>query len=295
MIRTTASIYDILDSRVVAFAGSIASIIGLGYIVYEMLHGVQIELYQKILYCLLLLIFFATALYSFRVRSDKQAVEKCFYQMHEINHLYRNTLCQMFSERDPISDTTVLLQNERTVLEAVCQRIAVIYSTLTRRPCVVTFKLLTKNGNRYFCETYVRSEMKSTRDDDHPKVFEVKTGANSAFDDSLKFVPGRPSFYHSPDLTKDKEYRNQRPNWINYYKSTIVVPVRYADTNKVGQDGATEDVGFLAVDTLSRNRLKKGFQVQILCAFADQMFNFIQLMRGNYCIARKSVSGNAKA
>lgn len=287
MIKTTSTLYDILESRTVSFVGSIASVIGLIIVIYQIFSGSKIEFYQKAAYSLLLIIFLAIAFYSILIRSNKQALEKSFYQMHAINHLYRNTLCQMFSEKNTAPDTTTLLQNERTTLEAVCQRIATIYSTLTRRTCTVTLKLLTKGENKLYCETYVRSEMKSTRDDDHPKIFEVKTGANSAFDEALRYIPGRPSYFYSSDLTKNSEYRNQRPNWKSYYKSTLVVPVRYADSSKVGQNDVTDDVGFLCVDSMSRNRLKNGFHVQILCAFADQMFNFVKLMRGNYHIAKK--------
>ena len=289
MNLATDKVYDILESKIVAFTGAIASIIGLLIAFWQVRDGAPIQFSQLAVYSALFLVAIFVGFYSVRVRSDKQALSSTFQHFHEINHLYRDVLTKEFKRNVSLSDSTSLLQQERYTLEAVCQRISTIFQLLTRRRCVVTLKLITENQGHYSTETYVRSEAKSIRENDHPKVFELKTGANSAFDEAMKFIPGDVSYFYSADLIKDDKlgkYRNQRPSWRKHYQSAIVVPVRFADPQKVGQNDATDDIGFLCVDTKSRNRLKDGFHVQILCAFADQMYNFMQLMRGQFNIAQ---------
>jgi hypothetical protein len=44
-------------------------------------------------------------------------------------------------------------------------------------------------------------------------------------------------------------------------------------------------LGFLAVDTMSENRLNNTYQMQMLAAYAHQMYNFMSLMRGKYSLA----------
>ena len=144
--------------------------------------------------------------------------------------------------------------------------------------------MLREAEGRVFCATYQRSEENCERDAWSPKEFEVKTGLNTAFDRALIYAPAKISHFHSPDLTKEKDYRNQRDNWSHIYQSAIVVPIRCIDHSKVGTKNESDDLGFLCIDTLSTNRLNDTWHIELMASFADQMYNFVSLMRGRYAL-----------
>jgi hypothetical protein len=173
-------------------------------------------------------------------------------------------------------------ENERKTLKSVCQKIAKVYTAFTHCPCTVTVKLVTGVGDKTFCETYERSEENCERDAGPPRQFEVGTGANTGFDRAILYVPGQVSHFHSADLRKDKDYRNQRDHWADSYLSAIVVPIRSVNPTKIGTKDSSDNIGFLCVDTPSTYRLNNTWHVDLLASFADQMYNFISLMRGNY-------------
>ena len=62
--------------------------------------------------------------------------------------------------------------------------------------------------------------------------------------------PGETSHFFSADLVKDEanSCRNERPNWEQFYRTAIVVPIRFIDRHKVGQPEVSDHIGFLAVD-----------------------------------------------
>jgi hypothetical protein len=137
----------------------------------------------------------------------------------------------------------------------------------------------------------VRSETNCKRDEGRPEVFELLTGQNTAFDRCMECNPGTTSHFFSADLIKDRKegrYSNQRTNWEKFYVSAIVVPIRYVNVERLGQPRASDHIGFLAVDTMSTNRLNGTYHVELLAAFADQVYNFMSLMRGKYSVPRAS-------
>jgi hypothetical protein len=121
---------------------------------------------------------------------------------------------------------------EKETLQAVCATIQTMLNDLTHADCLVTIKLIFKEGSGSTnCETYVRSQPICGRDEGGPRRYEVGTGANTAFDMALHYSEGVVSCFFSPDLTREKNYRNQRPNWEEYYRSCLVVPIRYIAKN----------------------------------------------------------------
>ena len=70
-----------------------------------------------------------------------------------------------------------------------------------------------------------------------------------------------------------------------------MVPLRARPCN-IANGGNVEgdDIGFLCIDSDSRYRLNGGFHVEILAAFADQLYNFFSFMRGTY----KASAGDEK-
>lgn len=285
---TTDKIYDFLENKTVSFTGAIASILALILFLVQQTFGPPIQLYQAIIYVSILVFALAWGVYSYRVRSTNIMLGEVLIKFHEINHMYRDFIVQVFQNSLPMTDpsfTSFIFLKQREILQAVCERIATCYTLLIRRQCVVTLKLITRIDHRYYAETFVRSEANSHRDTEHPRLFEINTGINIALDEALRITPGRPTHFYSADLVKDykiHKFDTQRRYWDKYYKSAIVVPVRYTYPDRVGQANATDDTGLLIVDTKSRNRLNDHIHVHILCAFADQIYVFMKLMQNRF-------------
>ena len=225
------------------------------------------------------------------IHIENRRLKDAFKYFREINLIYRDSLFDAFYGNDPmnIKDRKALMGIETKTLSSVCQRISNIFGRLTGRDCMIAVKLLTKKEDgTLYATTCSRSEDHSERDKPSPKESQVNTGRNTAFDCALDpKTTGRIPYFYSADLLKLRAhggYNNERSRWERYYKSAIVVPIQCS-----GVPGKLErnDIGLLCVDTKSRNRLNDSYHVEIMAAFADQMYNFISLMRGNYTVSTK--------
>jgi hypothetical protein len=230
---------------------------------------------------------FVAMVYSIRVRQENIAIRRIPATIHRINHDYRDALSVLFGSPAVVPTDEMRTKNEVQILESVCQRLAVLFQQLTKKPCTVTVKLTRKTDGHTYCSTLVRSERLCLRDAAGQIVqFSLNTGRNSALDTALRYTPGRKSYFFSSDLTKEKDgaYNNERQGWKQFYRSEIVCPIRYVKASADGRPPTSEDLGFLIVDTLSVNRLNDGFHLELLAACADQMYNFMSLLRGTYSV-----------
>ena len=69
--------------------------------------------------------------------------------------------------------------------------------------------------------------------------------------DFLRILTGEVDYYHSNDLTAERHYRNQNPEWQKQYNSTLVVPIwihRPAHPEP-------EFYGFFTVDSPNKNKI----------------------------------------
>ncbi len=259
----------------------IVSFMSFGVVMRDVLSNITPNMGSIFVMVAALLFFAVTHYYSLKVRGDNQIFEEIAKYFREINSLYRETLFQCFWEGSKALSIDEKLSSEKQALKAVCQIIARIFSKLLYgKECTVTVKLLTEEeGGISYATTYVRNYDSCERDVDDHRKYEVNTGRNSGLDQALKNKPaGKLSYFHSADLSKEKEYSNQREDYINWYKSTIVVPIRCPRRGERG----TQNYGFLTIDTMTRHRLNNGHHVVMLTALAEQIFNFMALMRGDY-------------
>lgn len=267
----------------VTLAG-IASIISFIWFMFEKLSN-QPYILSSIFLFISLIILFSAYIYSIKVRTENIALREIAGVFNKINHIYRDTLRDMFSSEEPTTDPGDLLVEERNTLLSVCQRASYIFSRVIGHECMVTIKLLTEENNKKFAQTYVRSLEKCERDKQTKIKYEVGTGENTAFDRAvIQRTDDRPSHYYSGDLTKENGYSNQRQHFKRFYRSTIVVPIRGKNKGKEGTHDEYDMVGYLCVDTKSLNRLKNDYHLQMLSSLAGQMYNFMSLMRGKYTV-----------
>ena len=219
---------------------------------------------------------------------DHLRLRNCGPLLHEINHIYRDALFKSLSAKQggaPRWEMKQLLELERATLAEACGKIGELFTSLTGRQCVVTVKLLAKGeGDKRICFTWVRSRSGIYRPLGSEEGYTVGDGQNTGFDMALRLRSSAPMHFHSPDLIalqKRGLYRNARPGWERLYKSTIVVPIIAGEDQENGADV----IGFLCVDSLSRNRLNATYHVEFLAAFADQMYNYVNLMRRGYTLS----------
>ena len=227
-------------------------------------------------------------IYSIRVRWENMSLRKMSQVFYEINLLYKEQLQRCFGAPTPTIDPRTRLEGEKETLGSVCQRISKIYTMAIGRPCLVTIKLVGKSDDGLYVQTYVRSESQCLRDQTMPNKFILNTNQNTCYDDAtLPGVGAKPSHYFSPNLRDDENYNSQRLKHLQYYKSILVVPIRGELSRPDSLEKVTDLVGFLAVDTMSTNRLNSTYHLYMLAALSHQIYNFISLMRGQYSILAK--------
>ncbi len=129
-------------------------------------------------------------------------------------------------------------------------------------------------------KTLVRSKNTSR---DRKRINEgITVGKNTDF---KHLCDGTNIWYHGVDLKKLYEmgqYETEADvrDWQSKYNSTIVVPIRYYDTNN--GTPIHDILGFLCID--SKNKIEHwddthSLELQFLAIFADSIYNYIKLFR----------------
>ena len=251
MNSTSKTVHEIVQNPWVNFIATLATIASFGWLLYDKISVTpeQQRFAPLVIFSAALVIFVAVNLYSFKIRRLMRDYLRIPSHLHRINHLYRDSLSNICGGHGNPLKKDEVLQDKTTTLTKVCDHIAEIFERFISKECQVTVKLLGKDSDGLFCETYTRNGGKNERDQAPPGKFRVLTGENTAFDTALMVTMGnKPSHYWSPDLSKEKHYKNQRQGYLDFYKSVIVVPIRYAIPTKKGCRDGTDDIGFLCVD-----------------------------------------------
>lgn len=283
MNATLSNVYDLLENRLLTLVSTLGGVLSLPLVILDWVDVISMAAWQWVIAvaCILAAAIWGAA--SIRLRLQVDGLRDCFTEFHAINHLYRDTLANCFMSENAGRSEVLWSQEESDTLHAVCQRIQRIFELLIRRPCVVTVKWM---SDQHHAETLVRSVSKSKRDNaDEMCLFKVGQGRNTALDEA-RDSGCSPARFCAPDLTKLKGYENQRRDWRSFYRSAIVVPIRCRrrESDTDGSDFAVDIIGFLCVDTMHSNHLKHEYQIEILASFADQMYNFISIMRQRYSL-----------
>lgn len=257
----------------VTVLGSIASIISFGLVIASWARTGSPVHREVIVFVVISGAFLLLALYSVSVREEALALKAVADDFRDISRILRDTLRTCFAEG---ATRQRLVRTEKETLHAICQRIARLYARLIRRECMVTVKVLTRDNGRLFASTLARSEIECDRDSAEPVKFVVNEGKNTGFDQAIMtdHSGGTPHFF-SADLKRHRYYRNERQDFLRHYQSVLVVPIH---SEPLGT--AENALGFLAVDTKSRNRLNNGHHLVMLASLSDQLANFMNLMRG---------------
>jgi hypothetical protein len=222
--------------------------------------------------------------YSLNVQLENKVFHSLSQTFYDITIRYRGQFQKLTNDKNPTIDPSKIPEIQKDLLTYACERIQIIFTSLINRQCTVTIKVIKNERERekYFAETYVRSP-RSKRDDKLLRG-EVGTGGNTSFDEALRGrLDESPLHFFSADLTKLKNYKNERHNFVRYYRSTLIVPISVSSESE--KNIAVNDCnlfGFLCVDTKSVNRLNEEYHLLMLASLAYQMFNFMSRMKAIY-------------
>jgi hypothetical protein len=210
--------------------------------------------------------------------------------LHAINKIYRQVLSMLYlreNKEDWSKETYLSLEQE--ILQTVCKEISTIFRRITTKPCQVIVYLLIDDASRKFCFTWATSDLPEGRVRSQQKCeFELDHARyNTRFQKVLSAIEegGEHAFFCSDikEAVRKDDYHDSLKDFIRHYQSVIVVPICCAITDQDTEDvSSMRVIGFLSVDSHSANRFTRVPAIHLLSAFADQMFNFISLMRREY-------------
>ena len=201
---------------------------------------------------------------------------------YDLLHGYKNVLLKTGTtnpEND--SDFIDLHSFAINVLDNLCS----LLKTLTRQEVSACIKIIEPNDNLHFDNAMVSTFCRSTNS--NPERFAHDNRAsikdNTIFSDIVS--PGHcQGFFYKCDLEAydralkkaGKQFMNTNERWRDFYKSTMIVPIRILNTkipDKTGQKSYTI-FGFLAIDSISKKAFllsKQAYYTSIVKAYADAL------------------------
>jgi len=227
-----------------------------------------------ILYTLIIIGLFSWCFYLYRLNlglNNKNRIQKEVHNhIHEISHQIRNTLDK--ENRDDFGNTVIVCLNY------ICNTTKKIFDKITDSGTSVCIKVIIddkENNSDGKIKTIARDDESKTKRDLYSQNNTTNTIVNNT-DFKMIYTEDTQCFI-SPNLLELKEkglYRNETPDFHNFYISTIVVPIRI---QKYSENGYTV-VGFLCVDTLKKdtfNYSNKDNFLSVLGIIADSIFSII--------------------
>lgn len=184
------------------------------------------------------------------------------------------------------------VQGATDLLSTYCESISTIFSTLKGHRIGVCVKLLVDNAGRAEVITqardmYSKSHNRKTCDADTTQhLIESNTDFSSIYN-NVEGDIGDFTYFHSPNLPNEDNYRNSRLNnwrpknipflpnsltrklfWPLAYKSTIVVPIFPLDSDLQRRDNLR---GFLCIDSTKTNIFNIPIDKEILRGLAAEL------------------------
>lgn len=218
----------------------------------------------------------------YKLVKQNQAYKSTFDNIHELNHLYRQTLAGTTAKLIPVDSNNherinnVLLSAERDTLRSAVRIISGIFNKLTSRDTTTTIWLFDNETN--VCNEYIscKDNENALRKKSSRETYDVSE--NDAFS-NCKEAEGKCCHFLASNLKKlrkRKRYKDQRTNNGEFYQAILTVPIRYVHENNENR------IGYLQIDQKAANYLNNVEHLFILAACADQMYNFLSIIRRNF-------------
>ena len=230
----------------------------------------------------------------FRAKKYRNLSSKRMYALsnnyHKFLHTSRNVYYEvMRCRKGGKLNVTTLSAIYKGKLTEMLNNLCDIMISMTGREVSACIKLVSPShtsGSLDDCSlvTFCRSSNSKTTRSEYDGTFQVTIKDNTDFETIVHNESADNAFYASDLLEVDKHYRsvgkqykNSNLNWSEYYKGTIVVPIRIKLKRLVGMpESENYDVlGFVCVDSLSTDAFTKKQRecnVNIMHSFSDAIY-----------------------
>lgn len=253
---------------------------------------------QKWIYITITLLALLNVIQFLRIRKYRyistNQMEKTSDSYHHFLHEARNLYFDiMHSYKKKTLTTSGLSEIYKEHLRALLDQLCIIMNALTERKISACIKLISYGDDEEVIDadkaklvTFCRSANSNTDRENYEKHgHEILMKDNTDFWEIVSKDSDKDYFYqgnlekYAKEMQKlGKRYRNTNENWAEYYKGTIVVPIRI-EFKKLYHLKKDDDefhiIGFICVDSPSADAFtekQETYNVDTVKAFADMIY-----------------------
>lgn len=264
---------------------------------------------------LLFLLFFGTIIREY-LTSRKEKYANINHHKHRCIHLTRD-LTTYLQENIATADPETVKKMVGMALQQIMNELAELYTLLTGTKCRATLKTVySRNGKLY---VYAMARDGKSADTNKKKDKERQSGNLDPIEENVDFSylyddfgPNSRCFFCN-DLTTKRNYRTSsfkvygnppenvsihdrwsqfvrhEKDWPLPYRSTIVWPVQQRESRLLPLRDTLGCIGFLAIDSESRNVFREKWDFPIGATISDALFHPLKL----YASLEKNDQGGA--
>lgn len=246
---------------------------------------------------ILLLLFCIWLLYkTFKYRKIQAETRELFSQSYyDLLRNYRNTMGEIEVAQKKSEDSLRLMKDFiRLTLNVLCD----VFYTLSRQKVSSCIKIIEPGEDLDYINARVVTFCRSSNSDSERQAYDERNrDRNTLICDNTDFnnivEPGKSKscFYCSDLIAYQKKikklgdrYNNTNTEWADYYRATIVVPIRIANQRNPNNDLNTSYtiLGFLCVDSMSTHAFEesqKAFYTAIVKGFAALLYSILDIYK----------------
>ena len=219
----------------------------------------------------------------------KQVTSNMHILLHNVRDLYFDI---MHSHKKNTLSELWLAKTYKTELSKILDNLCSVMSAYTSRDVSACIKLITYNDSNDTMDpenATLVTFCRSTNSDHNRSSYEssnkpILLRENTDFYEVVSKNFEKNYFYQGDLVTYDKQlreskehYKNSNPYWMQYYRGTIVVPIRIQHDKlyHIKQNDAYHIIGFLCVDSMSTDAFTKQhekYNVDLVYAYADVIY-----------------------
>ncbi|MCB1495655.1 MAG: hypothetical protein KDJ86_07715 [Bauldia sp.] len=253
-------------------------------------------------YFVFIVISIGVLLLSMRVifNSKKEKYANIVSDTHQIQHEIRNLttfLRRIKIGNGNINEVEIIAETIRRDLQKILDRVSSVFSILTSTNCRASLKVLSEKQGVMYVVVYARDsktqsrvkELDQLRESENCDPLKKNSGFYTMFQKKYKIW-----HYFNNNLPMDKELRSTSKDaydgsfasdvytpswwgrmtashWVLPYRSTVSAAIRLGDAD--GDDVLPDVIGFLAVDSESRNVFNRRRDVDLVFSVADALYH----------------------
>lgn len=237
----------------------------------------------------------------FRVKKYRQIAQKRMAVISEKIHKFSHASRDIYFDILHNHKLGTLTENElhttyKNYIGDVLDNMCEVMNSFTEKKVCACVKLFTYTDREEVIDennskliTFCRSKNSDTNRDNYEKrnskdiYLKDNTDFRYILDGSIEkdyFYQGNLVEFNNKLKETGKRYRNTNINWEQYYRGTIVVPIRIECKHlyNQNQDSAFHIMGFLCVDSMDTDAFREeqeNYNVDMIKAYADMIYIFL--------------------